>query len=124
VDQFLDIGLLVFHSALVLFNLTGWIWPRTRRVHLVTIALTLTSWLALGAFYGLGYCPCTDWHWDVKRRLGERDLPASYIEYYLERATGLDWNPGIVDAIVVTSTLVALGLSIWLNLRDRRRAVP
>ena len=33
--------------------------------------------VGLGAVYGWGYCPCTDWHWDVKRRLGETGLPRS-----------------------------------------------
>jgi hypothetical protein len=119
VYQFLDVFLLVFHAALVLFNVTAWAWRRTRRAHLVTISATILSWTALGLFYGFGYCPLTDWHWDVKRALGERDLPNSYIAYYLERA-GLDWDPSIVDAVVLVVTLTAFALSIWLTVRDAR----
>ena len=117
----LDIFFVLFHSVLVGFNVTGWIWRRTRRAHLITISATLLSWSVLGIFYGFGYCPCTDWHWDVKRELGERNLPASYIKYYLDRITGLDWNPFTIDIIVVTVTFTAFALSILLNIRDRKR---
>ncbi|HVK38489.1 MAG TPA: hypothetical protein VNA88_08165, partial [Candidatus Kapabacteria bacterium] len=55
----------------------------------------------------------------VKRALGERDLPNSYIAYYLERA-GLDWDPSIVDAVVLVVTLTAFALSIWLTVGDAR----
>ncbi len=119
---FLDIAFLVFHTALVGFNMTGWIWKKTRRVHLALISLTCLSWFGLGLFYGLGYCPCTDWHWQVKRALGETGLPASYIKYYLDALTGLDWQPALVDASVAVIGLAAWGLSIALNVRDWRRA--
>lgn len=121
---FLDVFFLVFHSALVLFNLTGWIWRRTRRLHLWTIGATVLSWFGLGLFYGWGYCPCTAWHWDVKRALGETDLPRSYVKYYLDRLTGLSWDPTLVDAAVVVLGLGALALSAWLNRRDARRSSP
>lgn len=117
----LDIFFVVFHGSLVLFNLTGWIWEKTRRIHLVTIGLTVLSWFGLGIFYGWGYCPCTDWHWDVKRRLGETGLPNSYIKYYLDALTGLSWDPALVNTTVLIIGLGALFLSIWLNWRDWRR---
>ena len=117
----LDYGLAAFHGALVLFNLTGWIWAVTRRVHLIVIGLTFLSWLGLGVIYGWGYCPCTDWHWQVKHALGETDLPYSYVKYYADRLTGLDWDPLIVDAAVLGLGLLALILSLWMNWRDYRR---
>ena len=117
---FLDVFFVVFHSALVLFNLFGWIWRRTRRLHLVTISLTIASWFGLGLFYGWGYCPSTDWHWEVKRRLGETGLPRSYIKYYADALTGMSWDPAQVNALVLVLGVSALGLSIWLNLKDRR----
>src|SRR5262249_8135894 len=58
----LDKAFLVFHTALVLFNMFGWAWRRTRVLHLVTLGATAFSWFVLGAFYGWGYCLCTDWH--------------------------------------------------------------
>ena len=119
---FLDILLFVLHGLLVLFNLTGWIWRKTRRLHLWTILLTLASWSLLGMFYGFGYCPLTDWHWDVKRHLGETHLPKSCIEYYLDWVTPFDWSPEVVDPLVLALSLGALGATLYLNWRDRRTA--
>jgi hypothetical protein len=121
IDSLLDILFVVLHAALILFNVLGWIPRRTRRAHLVTIGATLASWTLLGVLYGFGYCPLTDWHWDVKRRLGERDLPSSWVEYYLERLTSVDWSASTVDALVLGVTVVALACSLWLNLRPPRR---
>lgn len=118
----LDVFFVVFHGGLVLFNMTGWIWPKTRKLHLATMGLTIASWFGLGIFFGWGYCPSTDWHWDVKRRLGETDLPNSYIKYYLDSITGMSWDPAVVNAAVLILGVGALGLSIWLNLRDRTAA--
>ncbi len=118
----LDVAFVIFHSAVVLFNLTGWMWPRTRRLHLAVIGLTILSWFGLGAFYGWGYCPSTDWHWQVKRRLGETDLPNSYVKYYLDAVTGLSWDPAIVDVGVLLLGLGAFFVSVYVNWRDWRRA--
>lgn len=115
-----DVALLVLHGSLVVFNVSGWAWRRTRRLHLCTITATLASWFALGLVHGWGYCPLTDWHWRVKRALGETALPASWMKYYLDRITGRAWDPAVVDAIVVAAAVVALGLSACLAWRDRR----
>ena len=84
---FLDYFFVTFHTGLVLFDLTGWAWKRTRRIHLIVMGLTIVSWFGLGLFYGWGYCPCTDWHWAVKVKLGETNLPNSYVKYYVDRLT-------------------------------------
>lgn len=117
----LDVAFLVFHTVVVAFNLTGWIWKRTRRLHLLVIGATVASWFGLGIFYGWGYCPSTDWHWDVKRKLGETGLPQSYVKYYLDAVTGISWNAAVVDVMVLGLGLAALGMSIWLNWRDSRK---
>lgn len=118
----LDAFFVVFHTALIAFVLTGWIWRRTRRAHLVVVGLVVLSWVGLGAFYGWGYCPCTDWHWRVKRRLGETNLPSSYVTYYLDRLAGHAWNPALVDHAVAVVGVTALVVSAWLNWRDWSRA--
>ena len=118
--RLLDILFVVFHTLLVGFNMLGWAWRRTRRLHLITISVTLLSWFGLGVVYGWGYCPLTDWHWDVKRALGETALPASWMKYYLDLVTGLDWSAALVDAIVIGSALGALVVSVVLNVRDAR----
>jgi hypothetical protein len=116
--QILDYAFVVFHFSLIAFNLTGWIWQKTRRLHLYVISATIFSWVGLGAIYGLGYCPCTDWHWQVKRALGETELPASYIKYYLDQVSGFSWEPFTVDVLVAVLGIGALLLSLIMNYRD------
>jgi hypothetical protein len=119
---FLDIFFLVFHASLILFILTGWVWTRSRPFHLAVVTLTFLSWFGLGLFYGFGYCPSTDWHWRVKERLGETNLPDTYVKYYLDRLTRLDWDPNVVGRSILVVGLAALGVSIALNWRDWRRS--
>ena len=118
--KFLDYFFIVFHSSLVIFILTGWAWRRTRRLHFIIIGLTILSWFGLGIFFGWGYCPFTDWHWEVKRKLGETNLPHSYVKYYVDKLTEYTWNPLVVDAAVLILGILAFTLSCWLNLRDYR----
>ena len=76
----------------------------------------------------LGYCPSTDWHWQIKEAMGETGLPNSFIKYYMDRLTGKDWDPDLLeglgdllDASVVFFGVAALGISAWVNWRDWRR---
>jgi hypothetical protein len=119
----LDFFFLAFHASWIAFILAGWIWPATRPWHLLVIGLTWMSWLGLGFFYGIGYCPSTDWHWRVKTARGEVGLPNSYVKYYVDRITGLSWDPRLVNRAVLIIGLVTLGLSVTLNWRDWRRSV-
>ena len=114
----LDYSFVVLHSCLTLFNLTGWLWRRTRHIHLISIGLTILSWFGLGIFYGWGYCPCTEWHWQIKYKLGHTDLPYSYVKYYADKLTGLSCDPLVVDATVVVLGLLAFGISCWFNWQD------
>lgn len=119
--KFLDIFFLTFHTLLIFFNLFGWLWKRTRILNLITLLLTATSWFILGIFYGIGYCPLTDWHWDVLHKLGEHSLPGSYTKYLADRLTGLDFNPKLVDTMTVILFFAALFISVFINRRDYRR---
>ena len=114
-------ALVIGHSALVLFNTLGWIVRRWRRANLVLLLLTGASWFGLGMFYGLGYCPLTDWHWAVLRRLGETDLPRSYIQYLLVRLLGVEFSAATVDAAVAVGFFAALLISVIANLRDWKK---
>lgn len=111
----------MFHGGLTLFNLLGWIAPKTRVANLVTLLLTGGSWFILGIFYGIGYCPLTDWHWQVLRSLGETDLPRSYITYVIQRVAGLRVAGGTVELWTGILFFAALALSVVLNLRDLHR---
>jgi hypothetical protein len=115
----LDIFFVIFHTSLIFFNLFGWIWRKTRILNLVLLGLTGASWLFLGLLVGtLGYCPLTDWHFNVLNKLGETGLPSSYIKYLADRLTGLDFNPSLVDHITLFAFLAALTISLVLNIRD------
>jgi hypothetical protein len=110
-----DIFFTVFHTLLILFNLFAWIWRPLRRWHFASITLTLGSWVILGIWYGWGYCPLTDWHWDILRALGKTDLPKSYITFIINRITGLDPDPALVDTMTLILALLALTISIKVN---------
>ncbi len=115
----LDAFFIGFHTVLILFNLVGWIWVRTRKLHLATIGLTAFSWLVMGFFYGWGYCFCTDWHWQVRRRMGDTDLPASYITFLVEQLTGWAPGPALVDTATALLFAAALAASLYVNFAGR-----
>jgi hypothetical protein len=120
-DDILNVGFFAFHSAWILFNCLGWIWKRTRRWQLATVSLTAMSWLGLGLWYGWGYCPCTDWHWQVRERLGYVD-PPSYIQLLIGELTGIDPGPELADVVAVVTLTAVAGISVALSIRDRRIA--
>jgi hypothetical protein len=125
--RFLDIFFVVFHSFLVLFNLFGWTWKRTRIANLVTLLMTGGSWLILGWITGTpGYCPLTDWHFRILEKLGHTNMPSSYIKYLADRLTGLDFEAHLVDSLTLFGFLAALAASLIINitLRLRKKQKP
>lgn len=120
--QIADYFFVFFHTSLILFNLFGWLWKRLQKWHLLTISLTFLSWLGLGIWYGWGYCPLTDWHWDFLRQLGEKELPNSYVSYLFQRLLGLKLPDHWVDVLTVSLAIVALIASIWVNFFQKRKA--
>jgi hypothetical protein len=120
----LDIGFVLFHTALILFNLLGWMIPRTRRLNLLTLVLTGSSWTLLGLFYGFGYCPLTDWHWQVLEKMGASSPHISYIQYLIERTLGLQMRATAADNLTLAAYLVSLACSVWVNVVKRKRKTP
>ena len=116
--HFLDLAFLVAHSALIAFNLLGWAWPKTRRLNLISILLTVASWLVLAPWYGLGYCPCTDWHWQVKEALGQTDLPNNYLTYLFDTWTGIAISDATAELLAWSCLTPALTASVALNLKS------
>lgn len=106
--SFLDLLLHFIHIAVIIINATFWIFLRTLRVAQVMLALTTASWFGLGFFYGFGYCFLTDWQWQVKTKLGEANLPNSYIKYILDALTGIDWAPLHVDVLTFVVFLISV----------------
>lgn len=117
--HFLDIFFLVFHSALILFNLSGWIWKKTRMLNLVTLLLTGASWYFLGLFYGMGYCPLTDWHFDVIYELGRSPGTNSYVHYLLQRLLGINITADASDTLTLVCFFAALLASLYMNFLKR-----
>ncbi len=123
----LDVAFFVFHTLVIVVNLTGWIWPRTRKLHMIVLGLTAFSWFALGPLLGfpLGYCLCTDWHWQIRRQLGINDS-GGYIELLFSMA-GLPISTAtaaIVAYGAFTGALiatVAVNLAIFLRKRAANR---
>jgi len=114
-----DIFFLFFHSALTLFNLFGWIWKKIRLLNLLTLIFTGLSWFLLGFIVGIpGYCPLTDWHFKILEKLGKHDLPNSYIKYLADRITGFDFNANLIDNLTLSGFLIALIISLTLNLKS------
>jgi hypothetical protein len=120
-DQALNVGFFVFHTSWIAFNCLGWIWRCTRPWQLGTVSLTALSWFGLGPWFGWGYCPCTDWHWQVRARLGFID-PPSYIQLLIREVTGIELGPKAADALAIVTLAVTALLGVTLSIRDRRRA--
>jgi hypothetical protein len=119
--QFLNYFFFVFHTLFTLFNITGWLFRATRKWNLITLLLTAFSWFVLGIWYGWGYCFCTDWHWQVREHLGYHDQQNSYIHFLLLKLTGINFNQDLVEKATLLIFLVSLAMSVWLNVRDRRK---
>src|SRR5277367_6719571 len=105
----LDLLLTLFHLVIIGFNLFGWIWKSTRKLHFIVIIITAGCWFILGIWYGIGYCPVTDWEWHVKTQLGETNLPDSFIKYYADKISGTSVSDSLVDmAIAVCFSAASL----------------
>lgn len=113
--QFLNILLTLAHLLVIGFNLLGWIWKSTRKLHLILAGVTLACWLLLGIWYGIGYCPLTDWQWHVKESLGERNLPASFIKYAADKITGHNISALLIDYITGITFGLAIVASVYMN---------
>jgi hypothetical protein len=120
-DDILNAGFFTLHSAWIIFNCLGWVWRKTRVWHLVTVSLTALSWFGLGVWYGWGYCPCTDWHWQVRARLGYHD-PPSYVQLLIRELIRVDTGPTLANALAVGTLTVVATIGVALSIRDRRLA--
>ncbi len=117
---FLDYFFTIFHTALVLFVLTGWIFPKTRKAHGILLIAVLVAWLGIGFYKGvLGYCPLTAWHWDVKRALGENTMPSSFIEYMVEKVSGIDFDRKLVDICTAVGLIASIVMAVIMYWREK-----
>jgi hypothetical protein len=117
----MDYFFVAFHMAIVILNLFGWIWKPTRKICLILQALTFGSWFGLGLIYGIGYCPFTEWHWQVLSRMGEIPAETSYFQYLLRRFVGWHLETRLVDTTTLICFFIAFIASVIVNLRDLLR---
>jgi hypothetical protein len=118
---FLNIFFFVFHTVFTLFNMVGWAFPKTRKMHLITLSLTAFSWFILGIWFGWGFCFCTEWHWEVRRKLGFTDESNSYIHFLILKVTGINLPEKLVETTTLVVFLIVIVLSIWFNMKDHRK---
>ena len=119
--HFLDASLTLLHILIILINLFGWILPATRRFHFVFIVVTAFCWFILGIWFGMGYCPITDWQWRIKEQLGERNLPASFITYYINKITDKNFSDSFINLFTLLFFVLAAMLSVYFNFIKRRK---
>lgn len=116
-----DGAMWVFHTALIFFNVFGWLWKRTRRWNLITLGLTAVSWLLMGLWYGIGYCVCTDVHYRIRTAMGIDDPSGSYLQLLIWKLSG--WWPA--ESLVNTWAGIVFGAavlgSVVTNVLDWRR---
>ncbi|RZM17647.1 MAG: DUF2784 domain-containing protein [Pedobacter sp.] len=118
----LDYFFTLLHLLIVGFNLLGWIWPATRKAHFIVVVVTASCWLLLGIWYGIGYCPLTDWQWQLKEQLGEQGLPNSFIKYMVDKISPAAVSSDLIDALTAGGFAIAAFLSVYLNFFRKKKA--
>ena len=117
-----DILFYVVHLALIIICLGGWALPRVRTAHRYLMVAILSSWFLLGLKFGIGYCVLTDWHWQIKDKLGQSDLPNSFIKHILNHLLPSVISDRAVDILTLVAFYGAVLATIIVWWGDRRRA--
>lgn len=110
---------IILHIILIFFNLFGWIPKRLRKWNLISLCLTAFSWFVLGIFYGFGYCFLTDWHWEIREKLGYPNESNSYIQFLIKDLTNISFDENLVDTVTAILFFIAFALSIYVNVRSK-----
>ena len=119
----LDLLLFVLHLLVIGFNLFGWIVPAWRKWHRWLLLVTLFSWLFMGIWMGWGYCFLTDWHWQIKAKLGQESLPGSFIVYLFQKVLRINISSSIIDLITISAFAMAVLVSVYLMI-SRKKQLP
>jgi hypothetical protein len=119
--EIINIVFFAFHIGLIIFNLFGWAFRRLRRWNLLTLCLTAFSWFILGIFYGFGYCFLTDWHWQVRDKLGYSTDSNSYIHFLLTSAFPISISEETVNWLTGVLFFAAFAVSAVTNFVFRKK---
>ena len=84
------------------------------------VILTAASWFVLGIWFGMGYCPVTDWQWRVKELRGEMNLPGNFVEYFAEKLSNYNFDSQLVNIVTGVSFAVAALASLYVNFSGRK----
>jgi hypothetical protein len=58
----------------------------------------------------------------VKEKLGERNLPSSFIKYLADKITGKDIDPSLVDNVTLGCLVFAIVAAVYVNfIRKKKR---
>ena len=114
--QLLNVAFFVFHIALVLFNVFGWMSRRFRGWNLACILATAFSWCVMGIWKGVGYCICSDLHWQVRQALGYSS-PDNFIQLVLSDI-GIHVSTEVLNPAIKWVFIACAIASTVLNLRD------
>ncbi len=109
---------LIFHTLFTLFNISGWIFRKMRKAHFITMSATAFSWFVLGIWNGMGYCFCTEWHWQVRQMLGNPIRSHSYIHFLIREISGVNLNPDFVDRSVMIVFVLTVIFTLLVNIKD------
>jgi len=112
--RILDLLLTLLHFVIIGFNLFGWIWKRTRRLHLIVVCATAACWFILGIWFGIG------WDWQIKEKLGEHNLPDSFIKYYADIIVGHSVNASLIDTFTAAGFFIAALLAVYSNFIQKK----
>ena len=115
--KFMDILMHMSHIFLMLFILFAWFVSRWRVAHILVSLLTGLSWMLFVQSKGFGYCVLTDLHWQILRKLGETNLPETYLQYLYERLTGLSLQKRTGFIITLSCLSFSLILSTTLTFK-------
>lgn len=116
--------LLLGHFFVIIIILFGWTFRSTRLWSRWVVYLTVFFWVAVGLAIGdPGYCPLTEWMWDIKRELGEKDLPHSFITYALRQYgfTPIEWKVELFSWVVLMAIFALCLLMQFIERFERLR---
>ncbi len=116
--KLLDFLLHLIHLSIIGFFIFGWLIESTRIAHFILSLLILISWCGLGIFFGFGYCLVTDIQWKIKKRLNQIPTTEFYIKYILDKMSGLNINPNIINGITTFAFFGIFIISISFILID------
>jgi hypothetical protein len=111
----LNAGYHLLHMAVVAINLFGWMSRKSRVPTLILQGVTFCCWIGFGLAKGWwGYCPLTDWHWQLKSNMGEAVLPNSYITYIFSNWFMLPINDEFATGLIVGAMALSVMANVYL----------